>query len=199
MPTWHIASRARRNVTGAVPGGLAGRRCASRAAQKQHIPSTYLNEMAHNRMLVGDRETQRAAPARPQSGRAPEQRGMQQAACAAGWLSKIGPEAPACLLMRAHQCLVCVHPRPHRRAHLRWHRQRLVWYEEQTKRSAERARSRDLVDHRRGRSGRRAAMAGGRRRARRPPARAAAAPPPRGTGHRRCWVCHVMRPAAWMR
>ena len=81
LPARHIASRARRNVTGAVPGGLAGRRCASRAAQ---------NDMAHERMLVGDRETQRAAPVRPQSGMAPEQRGMQQAACAAGWLSKIG-------------------------------------------------------------------------------------------------------------
>ena len=37
-----------------------------------------------------DRETQRAAPAQPQNGRALEQRGLQQAACAAGWLSKIG-------------------------------------------------------------------------------------------------------------
>jgi hypothetical protein len=49
--------------------------------------STYLNDMASTRKEVshGDRETQRAAPAQPQSGRAPEQRGLQQAAC---WLAE---------------------------------------------------------------------------------------------------------------
>jgi hypothetical protein len=85
-----VATSPAQSLAGWQAAGAPREQHSAQCTEAAHTQHAYLNEMAHNRMLVGDRETLRAAPARPQSGRAPEQRGMQQAACAAGWLSKIG-------------------------------------------------------------------------------------------------------------